>query len=168
MITDEQNRGNLGSAARLTANSLGLDLTNAAGWSYDARAQYVHQLAVTISEYPSEFQPTTLQMAGQIAQYDLPALVDVPTSAPSDDAFWAQFWDEFGNNVLAAGGDVAALGTGTLALIHGTGNALGGIGSGIQGVGDISSWLLPLGAIAIVVMFAQSSAKKVSRAGWLK
>lgn len=166
MVADPQIQANLGSVAQLTQIQLDLDQTSPADWTYTQRTSYLHALAQNILAYSDQFDAQTLGYAQVVASKDFGQL-----SADDlwlDPEYGAQFDSYFADNAMALGNDMVSVGVGAGQLLESAGHALGSIGTAVENTSNTLTWALPVAAVLILVMLAQSTTTKVSKQRWLK
>lgn len=166
MTTDAQVHLNLGSLAQQIQIEMDLDQINPADWTYTQRTEYVHALAQGITQYPDSFDAQTLGAARVIASKDYGELS--PDNLWLDPQYGAEFDGYFADNALAIGDDFATLGQGVSHLVNGVGRLLSNAGDAAGNTGSALTWALPVAAVLLLVMFAQSTDEKVSNYKWLK
>jgi hypothetical protein len=90
MVTEENARRNLATAARLVRSQLGLsDL--ASDWTYEQRNQYNKALAAMILTYPASFTPEILASAARVSSLTYSQLEDTSFA-------WGEFAAETAQN----------------------------------------------------------------------
>ena len=119
-------------------SNLGLS-EDLSGWTFDERQAYMQAIAAYIQANPGEFNANSVGLAGQVSSAGPQQLLD---NSPS--AAVTQFEDEFLNNVVQAGNQVA------------------GVGQGVLSTFSLAKYIIPLSAVAVVVILLFAFKKKVT------
>ncbi len=173
MVTAQQNLGNLGSAANLAAIDLGLDLTPASQWSQDQRISFLRGLANKILSYPASFDAQTLNSANVILGQNFNGmhLDDFVNTSPDGSASVAKiFVDSLADGVLGGAQSVANIGTGALNIVNkvasgasNLGDAAANLAQAANNASSSTSWLLPIGLIALIGILALNTEERYER-----
>ncbi len=141
MITPEQNRLNLRTAAREVARTLGHDAGtfDPRSFTYEQRTEYLNRLGAFITARPQLFTAGTLRTAAELAAKNYAPLSD---PAPTFDAFADAFIDE----AIETGAAVAA------------------VGEGVKTSLTLTQYLLPLALVFAVFIALKNFDKKTAAA----
>lgn len=163
-IDPATNAANLGSASNLVAINLGLDGVPASSWSQDQRISFITGLSNTILQYPQSFSDASIASAQSVLGQNMNGMTldDFVSSSPDGSAtLQSAFVDTLADSVLSTGASIASIGTGAAALLNNLGSAVGNISTGVANASNLSSWLVPVAAVAFVALFVMNSEKKV-------
>lgn len=137
-----QQTANLKTAQRIAAAKVGALGPNGevltTDLTYSQRVEYDKILSGIILEYPDRFAPEEVQIARGTSSSNWPSELETYTIAQAA----SDFIDEAGNQALDIGASVAE------------------VGSGVKNTLNLSKWLLPLAAVAVVVILLIAFAKR--------
>lgn len=169
MVTEAQNLANLGSASRLAAQALNLDLLPPSSWAQDERIAYVIGLANRILQYPAQFDADTLAGARSVLgqNFNRMALDDYINAGPDGSAsVMKSLFDGAFEGLNFGFSSTASLGKGAFNLISRTGNVLTNTGSALDTATATAgnSWLVPVAVVAFLALLATDAVRSVRRA----
>ncbi len=171
MVTDAQNKANLGSATQLAKQSLvsdewgqTLDLVAVSDWSSTDRVAFIQSLAAIILQYPERFSAETLSYAQKIHGTNLGGLIEGNDGSPS---LASIFGNQLVDTSLGMGADIAVVGTSAINVLRNVAQTADNLSRGIQNVtataGANSLSFFLIGGVALfVVLFAMRTEQRVS------
>jgi len=173
MVTTQQNLANLGSATQLVAIGMNLDQTPPSEWSQGDHVAFVRALANKILQYPAQFDAQTLNSATVILGQNFNGMMldDFVNAAPDGQASVAKiFVDSFADGLLGGAQSVANVGTGAINLVNkvasvatNVGDAAANLAQAANNASSSTSWLLPIGLIALVAILALNTEERYER-----
>lgn len=164
MVTDAQNRANIGSASNLAAQSVGLDHSMAADWDVDEKIAYTRALADTILQYPANFTMATLDLAEKLRGFTIDEYPDASMNPAFDSQDWQLFGYHLENNVVQAGSSIADIGTGVLRAISSIGGTIGNAAEAAENTTSVARLVVPLAALVLLYWLVKDP-EKSTRAG---
>lgn len=171
MVTDAQNKANLGSATQLAKQSIvsdewenTLDLVSNSDWSSTDRVAFIQALASIILQYPERFSTETLTYAQKIHGTNLGGLIEGNDGAASLSSI---FGNQLVDTTLGMGADLAVVGTSTINVLRNVAQSVDNISVGVNKVTSTASssslaFIAMAGVILFVALFAAKSEAKLS------
>lgn len=158
MISEENNRRNLATAANLARSELGLGEVSS-DWTFDDRVSYLNRFRSKVLAFPQSFTPETVAIATGIRTQDY-QLTPGFAEGETDPVFW--------QTVVSRAADVVQIpvdfGNASIEAANAITVALSGTASALSTTGKIAPFVLPVAAVLLLYLVTEKASTRVRRA----